>query len=70
MKRQPAKTPAAIDLDAGLAGVAVMNVEQLRELWRQKRGQEPPPSEPSRLKLKRTVPLALARLPTTSPRDC
>ena len=42
MKWQPAKTPAAIDLDAGLAGVAVMNVEQLRELWRQKRGQEPP----------------------------
>ena len=41
MKRQPAKTPA-IELDAGLAGIAVMNVEQLRELWRQKRGQEPP----------------------------
>jgi hypothetical protein len=41
MKRQPAKTPAAIDLDAGLAGVAVMNVEQLRGLWCQKRGQEP-----------------------------
>ena len=37
-----AKTPAAIDLDAGLAGIAAMNVEQLRELWRQKRGQEPP----------------------------
>jgi Protein of unknown function (DUF2924) len=42
MKWQPAKTPAAIDLDAGLAGIAAMNVEQLRELWRQKRGQEPP----------------------------
>jgi hypothetical protein len=42
MKWQPAKTPAAIDLDAELAGVAAMNVEQLRELWRQKRGQEPP----------------------------
>jgi hypothetical protein len=37
MKRQPAKTPAAIDLDAGLAGITAMNVEQLRELWRQKR---------------------------------
>ena len=42
MKRQPAKTPAAIDRDAALAGVAAMNVEQLRDLWRQKRGQEPP----------------------------
>jgi hypothetical protein len=40
MKRQP--TPAAIDLDAALAGVAAMNVEQLRDLWRQKCGQEPP----------------------------
>ena len=40
MKRQP--TPAVIDLDAALAGVAAMNVEQLRNLWRQKRGQEPP----------------------------
>jgi hypothetical protein len=38
MKRQP--TPAVIDLT--LAGVAAMNVEQLRNLWRQKRGQEPP----------------------------
>jgi Protein of unknown function (DUF2924) len=38
MKQQPAKTPAAIDLDAGLAGITAM----LRELWRQKRGQEPP----------------------------
>jgi hypothetical protein len=40
MKRQP--TPTVIDLDAALAGVAAMNVEQLRNLWRQKRGQEPP----------------------------
>jgi hypothetical protein len=31
MKRQP--TPAVIDLDAALAGVAAMNVEQLRDLW-------------------------------------
>src|ERR1700730_5555584 len=30
MKRQPAKTPAAIDLDAGLAGITATNVEQLR----------------------------------------
>jgi Protein of unknown function (DUF2924) len=42
MKRQPVKMPAAVDLDAGLAGIAAMNVEQLRGLWRQKRGQEPP----------------------------
>jgi hypothetical protein len=42
MKRQPAKPRAAIDLDVGLAAIATMNVEQLRELWRQKRGQEPP----------------------------
>jgi hypothetical protein len=41
-KRQPAKPRAAIDLDVGLAAIATMNVEQLRELWRQKRGQEPP----------------------------
>ena len=40
MKRQP--TPAAIDRDAALAGITAMNVEQLRDLWRQKRGQEPP----------------------------
>jgi Protein of unknown function (DUF2924) len=42
MNRQPAQTSASIDLDAGLADIAAMNVEQLRELWRQKRGQEPP----------------------------
>ena len=42
MKGRPAKTPASIDFDAGLAGIAAMNVEQLRDLWRQKRGQEPP----------------------------
>jgi hypothetical protein len=42
MKGRPGKAPAAFDLNAELAGVAAMNVEQLRELWRQKRGQEPP----------------------------
>jgi Protein of unknown function (DUF2924) len=42
MNRQPAQTSAAIDLDVGLAAIATMNVEQLRDLWRQKRGQEPP----------------------------
>jgi hypothetical protein len=51
MNRQPAQTSASIDLDVGLADIAAMNVEQLRELWRQKRGQEPPanstPADPS-----------------------
>ena len=31
-----------IDLDAALAGIVAMNVEQLRDLWRRQRGQEPP----------------------------
>jgi hypothetical protein len=43
-KRQPANAPAAFDLDAKLEGIAAMNVEQLRDLWRQQRGQEPPPA--------------------------
>jgi hypothetical protein len=43
-EERPAKPPAAIDLDAALAGVAAMNVEQLRDFWRQKRGEEPPPA--------------------------
>ena len=42
MKGRPAKTPASIDLEAGLAGIAAMNVEQLRDLWRQRRGEAPP----------------------------
>src|SRR6202023_1087194 len=42
MRRRQVKAPAAVDLDAALAGIAAMNVAQLRELWRQKRGQEPP----------------------------
>jgi hypothetical protein len=44
MKRRPAKTPAAIDLDAALADIAAMNVDELRGLWRQERGQEAPPA--------------------------
>jgi hypothetical protein len=44
MKRRLAKMPAAIDLEAGLAGVAAMNVDELRDLWRQRRGKEPPPA--------------------------
>ena len=44
MRRRPVGTPAAIDLDAALAGIAALNIEQLRDLWRQKRGEEPPPA--------------------------
>ncbi len=42
MERRATKTPAALDLDAALAGIAAMNVEQLSGLWRHKRGLEPP----------------------------
>jgi hypothetical protein len=41
MRRRQVKAQAAVDLDAALAGIAAMNVAQLRELWRQERGQEP-----------------------------
>ncbi len=44
MLRRRDETLAAIDLDAETAGVAAMNVEQLRDLWRQRRGLEPPPA--------------------------
>jgi Protein of unknown function (DUF2924) len=44
MKRRLGKAPAAIDLDAELARVEIMNIEQFRSLWRQKLGQEPPPA--------------------------
>jgi len=40
--RQPAHPPAAADLDAELAGIAAMNIDELRDAWRQMRGQEPP----------------------------
>ncbi len=40
--RQPAHAPAAHDLDAELAGIAAMNVDELRDMWRQRRGHEPP----------------------------
>jgi hypothetical protein len=45
-KERPAKPPAAIDLDAALAGVAAMTIAELRNLWRQNRGQEPAPPFP------------------------
>ena len=40
--RQPAKGPAAIDLDAELASIAKMNIDGLRARWRLENGQEPP----------------------------
>ena len=43
-KRRPARTPAAVDLDAALAGVAAMTIDELRGLWRERRGEEPPPA--------------------------
>ncbi len=43
-KRRPARTPAAVDLDAALAGIAAMTIDELRGLWRERRGEEPPPA--------------------------
>jgi Protein of unknown function (DUF2924) len=40
-RRQPTRAPAADDLDAELAGIAAMNIHELRGMWRQLRGQEP-----------------------------
>jgi hypothetical protein len=41
-RRQPAYASAVVDLDAELAGLAAMNVDELRDMWRRTRGQEPP----------------------------
>ena len=41
-KKQPAKKPAAIDLEAELARIAAMNVHELRSLWRAREGKEAP----------------------------
>lgn len=41
-RRRPAGLPDAIDLDAELARIAAMNIEELREMWREKRKHEPP----------------------------
>ena len=41
-RRRPAGLPDAIDLDAELARIAAMNIEELREMWREKRKREPP----------------------------
>jgi hypothetical protein len=40
--KQPAKKPAAIDLEAELARIAGMNINVLRSLWREQEGREPP----------------------------
>jgi hypothetical protein len=41
-KKQPAKKPAAIDLEAELARIAAMNIGELRSLWREREGREAP----------------------------
>jgi hypothetical protein len=41
-KKQPAKKPAAIDLEAELARIAAMNIGELRGLWREREGREAP----------------------------
>ena len=41
-KKQPAKKPAAIDLEAELARIAAMNINELRSLWREREGREAP----------------------------
>jgi hypothetical protein len=41
-KRRPAPSPAANELDTELARIAVMDVNQLRDAWRRKRGGDPP----------------------------
>jgi hypothetical protein len=40
--KQPAKAPAAIDLEAELARIAGMNINELRSLWREREGREAP----------------------------
>src|SRR5947209_18146086 len=41
-KKQPAKKPATIDLEAELARIAAMNIGELRSLWREREGGEAP----------------------------
>jgi hypothetical protein len=41
-KKQPAKRPAAIYLEAELARIAAMNKNELRGLWREREGREAP----------------------------
>src|SRR6202012_1930520 len=39
-KKQPARKPAAIDLEVELARIAAMNIGELRSLWREREGRE------------------------------
>jgi hypothetical protein len=40
--KQPAKAPAAIDIEAELDHIAAMNINELRSLWREREGREAP----------------------------
>ena len=40
-RRQPARLPAAADLDAELGRIAAMNIDELRDLWRETLRREP-----------------------------
>jgi hypothetical protein len=40
--KQPARKPAAIDLEAELERIAAMNIIELRKLWREREGREAP----------------------------
>jgi hypothetical protein len=42
LRKQPAKAPAASDLEAELARIAGMNINELRSLWREREGREAP----------------------------
>jgi hypothetical protein len=41
-KKQPAKKPDAIDLEAELTRIATTNIVELRSLWREREGREAP----------------------------
>ena len=41
-RKQPAKKPAAINLEAELARIGAMNIGELRSLWREREGREAP----------------------------
>jgi hypothetical protein len=41
-QKQPAKAPAASDLEAELSRIAGMNINELRSLWREREGREAP----------------------------
>jgi hypothetical protein len=41
-ERPPAQSPAAGVLDAALKRIAALYIEERRNLWRERRGQEPP----------------------------